>query len=246
MFGLSAFAETPFAATPDSIVSNAITGTSSLTFTPTASIAGQGAITASTTLVFSPTATITDAANNNITGASSLTFTPSASVTGTRQITGSSSLTFTPAATIADAAGNNITGATTLTFSPTATLTNAGPAIFYEQGGGGQSPLKRKKRAAVPDWLDKLTPLVVVVEETPQVSPTPVRVDIAALKARADAAEAIVARLEAQKFATAKRERTVARLKTDHAAALVALGEARQAEWQAILRDEDELFLLAA
>lgn len=119
------------------------------------------------------------------------------------------------------------------------------PVVFY-QTGGGQSPLKRKPRPVVPDWLDKLNP-PIVVEPAPiaEEKPKPFVASVTALKAVADAAEARAARLEAQVTA-AKRERTVARLKTDHTAALVALGEARQAEWQAVLRDEDEFFLMAA
>lgn len=115
------------------------------------------------------------------------------------------------------------------------------PVVFY---GGGQSPRKRKPRPVVPDWLDKLNP-PIVVEPAPIPKPAPFVASVTALKAVADAAEAVVARLEAQ-VAAAKRERTVARLKTDHAAALVALEKARATEWQAILRDEDEFFLLAA
>ena len=118
------------------------------------------------------------------------------------------------------------------------------PVVFY-QSGGGQSPRKRKPRLVVPDWLDKLKIEAPVVEPVMAETPKPFVANVTALKAVADAAEARAARLEAQVTA-AKRERTVARLKTDHAAALVALKDAKQAEWRAILRDEDELFLMAA
>lgn len=136
------------------------------------------------------------------------------------------------AAFAGDVAGGAVTGDLSATEAQD-TASFSGAIIFFEQTGGGQSPLKRKKVAKP-----------ILVAEPLVIAPVP-KVDIAALKTRADAAEAVVARLEAQ-VATAKRERTVARLKTDHAAAMVALEEARAAEWQAILRDEDEFFLLAA
>ena len=81
-------------------------------------------------------------------------------------------------------------------------------------------------------------------DPVPAVIP-PKRSKVPELAALADAAEARVSRLEAA-IAPAKQERAVARLKTDHAASLAALEEARLAEWNARLRDDDDFMLLAA
>ena len=101
---------------------NNITGSASLTFTPTASIIGRGQVTASSTLTFAPTGTVTG--KGAVTGSTSLTFAPTGSLTGKGILTGSASLAFTPAGTVTGT--GDVSGSSTLTFTPTASVSGVG------------------------------------------------------------------------------------------------------------------------
>jgi len=99
-----------------------ISGTSTVTFTPTGTMAGTGALAGTSTLTLTPTGTMTGA--GAIAGTSTLTFT----LTGTGQllgeITGSSTLTFTTTGTmVGDGA---LAGTSTAAFTPTGTMVGAG------------------------------------------------------------------------------------------------------------------------
>jgi hypothetical protein len=102
-----------------------IEAASSLTFTPAGDLTGSGSggdIVGSTSLTFSTTATASTAAQ--IDGASSLTFTPAGDAFGGGLVTAASSLTF---ATSGDLTGSgssvaDIEGSTSLTFAASALL----------------------------------------------------------------------------------------------------------------------------
>lgn len=97
---------------------SALAGTSTLTFSPSGALAGSAALSGATSLTFAPSATLL--ASALMSGASSLTFTPSASLAGTSALSGATSLTFTPSASLAGDAA--LSGSTTLTFAPSAAL----------------------------------------------------------------------------------------------------------------------------
>lgn len=106
---------------PASAASGAITGSSTLIFSPTGTLTGDGALSGSTTLTFSPTSTLTG--NAPITGSTSLTFSPTATLTGLAPITGSSSLTFSPTSTLTGTGA--LSGTTSITFTATGTLADS-------------------------------------------------------------------------------------------------------------------------
>lgn len=105
--------------------SNAISGTTSLTLTGSATLLGSGAIAGSSTLLFSPSATLTG--TGAITGSSTLTFTPTATLTGKGAIAGSSTLVFAPSGTLLGSGA--ISGSSTLSFAPSATLLGKGAVV---------------------------------------------------------------------------------------------------------------------
>ena len=119
----------------------AISGTSSLTFSSSGTLAGSGALAGSSSLSFSVSAD--GIAYGLIAGSTSLTFSPSGSLLGAGALAGSSALTFAPAGvlvgtgslagttsltfdlsgTLSGAAEGEVSGSTSLTFTPTGTLT---------------------------------------------------------------------------------------------------------------------------
>lgn len=99
-----------------------LSGSTTLTFTPTGSLTGDGALTGSTTLTFAPTATLTGTAP--ISGSSTLTFSPTATLTGTGALAGSSTLAFSPTSSLTGSGA--LSGTATITFSPTGVLADAG------------------------------------------------------------------------------------------------------------------------
>jgi hypothetical protein len=102
--------------------SGALTGATTVTFSPAGVLTGAGALTGAATVTFSPTALIRG--NAPITGATTVTFSPSATLLGIGALTGASTATFSPTATLTGAGA--LEGGTTLTFSPTAELVGSG------------------------------------------------------------------------------------------------------------------------
>jgi hypothetical protein len=95
-------------------LSNALAGTASLSFTPTAAFTAL--VAGTTSISFTPTAALT--------GSAALTFTPNASLTGAGALLGSAAWTFTPVGAFTGSAA--LIGVAAWTFTPTATLTGAG------------------------------------------------------------------------------------------------------------------------
>lgn len=111
----------PYMVMPAAAASGAITGASTLTFSPTGVLTGSGALTGASTLTFSPTSTIQGFAP--ITGASTLTFAPAGVLTGSGALVGGTTLTFSPTAALTG--DGSLTGSATITFSPSGTIEDA-------------------------------------------------------------------------------------------------------------------------
>ena len=100
----------------------ALTGSSSVTFSPTGTLTGAGALTGSAAVTFSPTSTLTGTAP--ISGSATVTFSSTGMLLGIGALSGASAVTFSPTGALTGAGA--LAGAATLTFAPTATLTGAG------------------------------------------------------------------------------------------------------------------------
>ena len=95
------------------VVSGAISGSTSITFTPTATLTPYGALAGSTDVTFAPTATLT--ADGALAGSTDVTFTPTGTLTADGALAGSTDVTFAPTGTlIADGA---LAGSTDVTFA---------------------------------------------------------------------------------------------------------------------------------
>jgi hypothetical protein len=101
---------------------NDIAGTTTIVFTPAATLTGRGSSTATATLTFSQTATLTGF--GNIAATSTLVFSPTATLTGRGSSSATATLTFTPSATLTGRGA--LSGTSTLVFTPIATLTGRG------------------------------------------------------------------------------------------------------------------------
>jgi hypothetical protein len=106
-------------------VSNEISGTSSLTFAPSATTTGLGTLAGSSTLTLTPSGTATGL--GSVAGSSTLTLTPSGTATGLGSVAGTSSLLFSPNGTATGL--GKLLGTTALTFAPAATATGLGGLI---------------------------------------------------------------------------------------------------------------------
>lgn len=122
--------------------SGAISGTTTLTFSPTAGLAGAGALAGAAAVAFAPAATIIgqapisgaaavafDATGTGTlwafgSGAAAIAFTPSATLLGGGALAGATSVTLTPAGNLIGAAP--IAGSVSAAFAATATLLGAG------------------------------------------------------------------------------------------------------------------------
>lgn len=104
-----------------SVASGAISGSTTLTFAPSGTLAGSGALIGSSTLAFAPSATLTGA--GALIGVSSLVFTPLGTLTGSGELAGASSLTFAPSGTLTNVSPGAMTGSTSITFTVSGTLT---------------------------------------------------------------------------------------------------------------------------
>lgn len=111
-----------YQATANGPSSNNISGTSSLTFAPSATLTGLGTLGGSSVLTFANSGTLTGL--GTVAGSSSLVLSPSGTVTGKAALSGSSALVFTPSATATGLGG--LTGSSALTFAQTATATGLG------------------------------------------------------------------------------------------------------------------------
>jgi hypothetical protein len=106
------------------VSSNNISGTATLSFSPSATLLGSGSISGSSTLTLTPSATLLG--QGQVSGSATLTFTPSA--TGlVERISGTSSLTLNPSGTLLGKGA--VTGSSTLTFAPSATLLGTGQVV---------------------------------------------------------------------------------------------------------------------
>lgn len=95
-----------------------ISGTVTVTFSPTGAIVGQGVVATSSTVTFSPSGTIVGLAD--LSTSSSVNFTPTATGVGLADLSSSSSIVFTPTATITGLA--DLTSSSTLAFTPAASV----------------------------------------------------------------------------------------------------------------------------
>jgi hypothetical protein len=111
-------------------VSNEISGTSSITFSPSATATGLGTLGGSSALTFADSGTLTGL--GSIAGSSSLVLSPSGTATGLAALIGTTALTFTPSATATGL--GSLTGSSTLVLAPSGTVTGLGSLL-------GNSPL---------------------------------------------------------------------------------------------------------
>lgn len=95
-----------------------ISGTVTVTFSPTGAIVGQGVVATSSTVAFAPLGTIVGLAD--LSTSSSVNFTPTATGVGLADLSSSSSVVFTPTATITGLA--DLTSSSVLTFTSAASL----------------------------------------------------------------------------------------------------------------------------
>jgi hypothetical protein len=105
----------------------ALTGTSSLTFSPSGQLVTVAAVSGASTLTFAPTGSL--AGTSQITGATTLTFTTSGALNGAALMGGASFPAFTLSGELTT--GALLSGAANLNFTPTGTLT----------GDGGEPPV---------------------------------------------------------------------------------------------------------
>jgi hypothetical protein len=103
-------------------VSNEISGTSALTFAPSATATGLGTLGGSSALTFVDSATLTGL--GTLAGSSALTFTDSGTLTGLGSLAGSAALTFSPSGTATGL--GSLAGTSILIFAPSATATGFG------------------------------------------------------------------------------------------------------------------------
>lgn len=113
---------------------SSITGSSTITFTPSSTGTGSGALVGSSTVVFTSTDTLTGSGallgspaiqfggtntligSGTLVGSSTLTFTSTDTLSGTGSLVGSSDILFTPAGTLI--ATGTLAGSSTITFTP--------------------------------------------------------------------------------------------------------------------------------
>lgn len=100
----------------------ALSGTAALTFTPTATASGLGALSGTSALTFSPTSTLTG--KGALSGTTSLTFGPSGTLTGKGALSGSGSLAFGPSGTLTGPGA--LSGTSSLVFAASGTATGTG------------------------------------------------------------------------------------------------------------------------
>jgi hypothetical protein len=105
-----------------SAIIGSLSGSSSITFSPSSTLLGSGALAGSSSLSFSPTST--PSGLGSLTGSSSVTFDPTSTLTGLGALTGSSSITFVGTGSFDGTAA--LSGSSTLTFSSSASLTGLG------------------------------------------------------------------------------------------------------------------------
>jgi fibronectin-binding autotransporter adhesin len=111
-------------------VSNELSGTSSLTFAPSATATGLGTLAGSAALTLSGSGAATGL--GTLAGSSSVLLTPSGTATGLAALIGTTALTFTPSATATGL--GSLTGSSTLVLAPSGTVTGLGSLL-------GNSPL---------------------------------------------------------------------------------------------------------
>jgi hypothetical protein len=108
--------------TATTAVSNEISGTSALTFTPSATATGLGTLSGSSALTLTDSGTLTGL--GTLAGSSTLTFADSGTATGLGSVVGSSSLLLSPTGTATGL--GRLLGSSALTFAPSATATGLG------------------------------------------------------------------------------------------------------------------------
>lgn len=100
----------------------AISGTASISLSPSATLQGAGALAGSVTATLTPSATATGAAAAN--GSASISISPAATAQGTANAVGAATVSLSPSGTIL--AAGALVGAATATLVPAGTLTGAG------------------------------------------------------------------------------------------------------------------------
>lgn len=134
--------------TGEVVTGGAMTGSTSLTFTPTATIKGTAAPTGTTSLAFTPTGTLKGA--GTLTGTASLTLGQAATIKGIGALSGPASLTFTLDATLTGLGPAPITGSTSIIFDLTGVMgpppVAAAIPILTPVMGPINRPLSRRRR----------------------------------------------------------------------------------------------------
>jgi hypothetical protein len=108
--------------TATTVASNEISGTTALTFVPSAAATGLGALTGSTTLTITPSGTATGL--GMLAGSSTLAISPSGAAAGLGALAGSSSLVLSPSGTTTGL--GNAAGTSALSFAPSGIATGLG------------------------------------------------------------------------------------------------------------------------
>lgn len=225
----SGSATVTFTASATGITVGALSGASAAAFTTAGTIAGAGSLSGAVTTAFTAAGALGGAAP--LSGASSLTFTTNGAVTGSGALSGSIPVTFSASAA-ADVPTSAISGSASISFTASGALTGVSSSLH------GRPVRGRGKIVRFADEIDQPIAFVTAVERKE------------ALVEYGDLLEQ-VRELTAQHKAGQRKRQSEAKqaalqAKIDATAARIEqLAQAEQ-NWINRLREEDELFLLAA
>ena len=222
-----------FTTSATGITVGALSGASALTFTAAGAFAGAGRLSGATTTTFTTAGALRGAAP--LSGASSLAFTANGAVTGSGSLSGAITVTFTTGAA-PEAPASAISGSVEVSFTASGTLT----ATSETQNLHGR-PIRR--RGKVVRFFDEIDAPAEILPPVPTERKEAL-VEYGDLLAQVRELTALFEAGQRKRQSEAKQAALQAKINTLDAR-IAELAKVEQ-NWINRLREEDELFLLAA
>lgn len=222
-----------FTTSATGITVGALSGASALTFTAAGAFAGAGRLSGATTATFTTAGTLRGAAP--LSGASSLAFTANGAVTGSGSLSGAITVTFTTGAA-PEAPASAISGSVEVSFTASGTLT----ATSETQNLHGR-PIRR--RGKVVRFFDEIDAPAEILPPVPTERKEAL-VEYGDLLAQVRELTALFEAGQRKRQSEAKQAALQAKI--DALAERIAQLAQIEQNWINRLREEDELFLLAA
>lgn len=230
---LSGASAVAFTTTGAATGQGALSGASALTFTAAGAFAGAGRLSGATTATFTTAGTLRGAAP--LSGASSLAFTANGAVTGSGSLSGAITVTFTTGAA-PEAPASAISGSVEVSFTASGTLT----ATSETQNLHGR-PIRR--RGKVVRFFDEIDAPAEILPPVPTERKEAL-VEYGDLLAQVRELTALFEAGQRKRQSEAKQAALQAKI--DALAERIAQLAQIEQNWINRLREEDELFLLAA